>query len=75
MPYSSTEEEFVQRYRRLLEAQSLKQLVPLLEKDENGVAFSTAEGRFTTAMCFSEVSEVLKIDQKNSLTQKRNLSV
>ncbi|XP_026015307.1 small ribosomal subunit protein uS9m [Astatotilapia calliptera] len=49
MPYSSTEEEFVQRYRRLLEAQSLKQLVPLLEKDENGVAFSTAEGRRKTS--------------------------
>uniref|UniRef100_A0A3B4FP72 Small ribosomal subunit protein uS9m n=1 Tax=Pundamilia nyererei TaxID=303518 RepID=A0A3B4FP72_9CICH len=49
MPYSSTEEEFVQRYRRLLEAQSLKQLVPLLEKDENGMAFSTAEGRRKTS--------------------------
>lgn len=76
MPYSSTEEEFVQRYRRLLEAQSLKQLVPLLEKDENGVAFSTAEGRFTTAMCFSEVSEVLKIDQKKQFnTEKEPLSL
>lgn len=45
MPYCATEEEFVLRYRRQLESQSKKQTVPPLERDEKGVAFSTAEGR------------------------------
>lgn len=45
MPYCGTEEEFVLRYRRQLESLSKKQTVPLLERDERGVAFSTAEGR------------------------------
>ncbi|XP_030605861.1 small ribosomal subunit protein uS9m isoform X2 [Archocentrus centrarchus] len=49
MPCSNTEEQFVLRYRRQLEAQSMKQMVPPLEKDENGVAFSTAEGRRKTS--------------------------
>uniref|UniRef100_A0A3Q3ENX1 Small ribosomal subunit protein uS9m n=1 Tax=Labrus bergylta TaxID=56723 RepID=A0A3Q3ENX1_9LABR len=56
MPYCATEEEFVLRYRRQLEAQSRKQMVPPLEKDERGVAFSTAEGRRKT----SESSVVLR---------------
>lgn len=45
LPYCGTEEEFVQRYRRQLEAQSRNQMVPPLERDERGVAFSTSEGR------------------------------
>lgn len=45
MPYCATEEEFVLQYRRQLEAQSKKQMVPALERDERGVAFSTADGR------------------------------
>ncbi|XP_073318805.1 small ribosomal subunit protein uS9m [Pagrus major] len=49
MPYCSTEEEFVLRYRQNLEAQSRKQIMPLLERDERGVAFSTADGRRKTS--------------------------
>ncbi|XP_061571525.1 28S ribosomal protein S9, mitochondrial [Cololabis saira] len=45
MPYSSTEEEFIQRYRRRLEAQSRQQIVPPLQTDDRGVAFSTSDGR------------------------------
>lgn len=48
MPYCATEEEFVLRYRRQLEAQSKKQTVPPLERDERGVAFSTADGKNAT---------------------------
>ncbi|XP_038577436.1 28S ribosomal protein S9, mitochondrial [Micropterus salmoides] len=49
MPYCATEQEFVLRYRRQLEAQSRKQMVPLLERDERGVSFSTSEGRRKTS--------------------------
>ncbi|XP_035006522.1 28S ribosomal protein S9, mitochondrial [Hippoglossus stenolepis] len=49
VPYCAVEEEFVLRYRRLLEAQSRKQIVPPLEKDDRGVAFSTSEGRRKTS--------------------------
>uniref|UniRef100_A0A665STD5 Small ribosomal subunit protein uS9m n=1 Tax=Echeneis naucrates TaxID=173247 RepID=A0A665STD5_ECHNA len=49
MPYCAVEEEFVLGYRRQLEAQSRKQVVPSLERDEGGVAFSTAEGRRKTS--------------------------
>lgn len=49
MPHSNAEEEFVLRYRRQLEAQSVKQMVQPLERDENGVAFSAAEGRVTAS--------------------------
>lgn len=48
MPYCTIEEEFVLRYRQNLEAQSRKQAMPVLERDERGVAFSTADGRYTT---------------------------
>ncbi|KAG7215365.1 hypothetical protein INR49_022564 [Caranx melampygus] len=49
MPYCAVEEEFVLRYRRQLEAQSAKQGVPQLERDDRGVAFSRAEGRRKTS--------------------------
>ncbi|XP_033472237.1 small ribosomal subunit protein uS9m [Epinephelus lanceolatus] len=49
MPYSHTEEKFVLGYRRQLDVQSKKQMVPTLERDDRGVAFSTAEGRRKTA--------------------------
>ncbi|XP_028254505.1 small ribosomal subunit protein uS9m [Parambassis ranga] len=49
MPYCATEKEFILRYRKKLEAESKKQVVTQLEKDENGVAFSTAEGRRKTS--------------------------
>ncbi|XP_034533995.1 28S ribosomal protein S9, mitochondrial [Notolabrus celidotus] len=45
LPYCATQEEFVMQYRRQLEVQSRKQMVPPLQRDERGVAFSTAEGR------------------------------
>lgn len=43
-PYSAIQEEFVLHYRRHLASQSKKQAVPLLEQDQAGVAFSTAQG-------------------------------
>lgn len=46
MPYCATEEDFVLRFRRQLEAQSRQQMVPLLERDDRGVAFSTSDGRY-----------------------------
>ncbi|XP_044043299.1 28S ribosomal protein S9, mitochondrial [Siniperca chuatsi] len=49
MPYCATEQEFVLRYRRQLEALSRKQMVPPLERDDRGVAFSTSEGRRKTS--------------------------
>uniref|UniRef100_A0A8C2WRK9 Small ribosomal subunit protein uS9m n=1 Tax=Cyclopterus lumpus TaxID=8103 RepID=A0A8C2WRK9_CYCLU len=49
MPYCSTEQDFVLRHRRQLEALSSKQLVPTLERDERGVAFSAADGRRKTS--------------------------
>ncbi|XP_042370915.1 28S ribosomal protein S9, mitochondrial-like, partial [Plectropomus leopardus] len=49
MPYAHTEEAFVMGYRRELEAQTTKQMVPTLERDDRGVAFSTAEGRRKSA--------------------------
>ncbi|TNN39858.1 28S ribosomal protein S9, mitochondrial [Liparis tanakae] len=49
MPCCGTEEDFVLRHRRQLEALSSKQAVPALERDERGVAFSTADGRRKTS--------------------------
>ncbi|XP_074483001.1 small ribosomal subunit protein uS9m [Sebastes fasciatus] len=49
MPYCATEEDFVLRFRRQLEAQSRQQMVPLLERDDRGVAFSTSDGRRKTS--------------------------
>ncbi|XP_076580265.1 small ribosomal subunit protein uS9m [Chaetodon auriga] len=51
MPHCATEEEFVLRYRQQLEGQSPKQMMPALERDDGGVAFSTAEGRRKTSTC------------------------
>ncbi|XP_017337578.1 28S ribosomal protein S9, mitochondrial [Ictalurus punctatus] len=45
MPYCSMEEEFVQRFRRKLEVQSSQQEIPEIQHDEEGVAFSQADGR------------------------------
>lgn len=49
MPYCGTEQEFILRYRYQLEAESRKQTVQPLQKDEKGVAFSSAEGRRKTS--------------------------
>ncbi|XP_061533719.1 28S ribosomal protein S9, mitochondrial isoform X2 [Phycodurus eques] len=48
-PYCAMEEQFVLCYRQQLEAQSSKQTISSLEKDEKGVAFSTAQGRRKTS--------------------------
>ncbi|XP_057686154.1 28S ribosomal protein S9, mitochondrial [Corythoichthys intestinalis] len=56
LPYCATEEQFVLNYRQQLEAQSIKQTIPTMEKDEKGVAFSTSEGRRKT----SKASVVLR---------------
>lgn len=50
MPYCNIEEEFVLRFRHLLQTQSRHQMVSALQKDENGVAFSSAEGMFLGSM-------------------------
>lgn len=50
MHYCFTEEEFVLRFRQHLEVQSSKQMVPSVQRDDRGVAFSTAEGRYTPAV-------------------------
>uniref|UniRef100_A0AAQ5X6F0 Small ribosomal subunit protein uS9m n=1 Tax=Amphiprion ocellaris TaxID=80972 RepID=A0AAQ5X6F0_AMPOC len=49
MPYCNMEEEFVLHYRRPLEARSKKQMVPVPERDDKGVAFSTSDGRRKTS--------------------------
>ncbi|KAF6728621.1 28S ribosomal protein S9, mitochondrial [Oryzias melastigma] len=49
MPYCGAEEEFVLRFRQLLQAQSRNQVVPPLQKDEDGVAFSYADGTLKTS--------------------------
>ncbi|CAL1598691.1 unnamed protein product [Knipowitschia caucasica] len=51
MPYCATEEEFVARFRHKLDAQATNQMVPPLQTDEHGVAFSTAEGRRKSSTC------------------------
>uniref|UniRef100_A0A3B3TZX9 Small ribosomal subunit protein uS9m n=1 Tax=Poecilia latipinna TaxID=48699 RepID=A0A3B3TZX9_9TELE len=45
MPCCSVEQQFVMSHRQQLEAQSMHQVVPPLQKDDAGVNFSTAEGR------------------------------
>ncbi|KAK5875385.1 hypothetical protein CesoFtcFv8_027867 [Champsocephalus esox] len=49
LPYCGTEKSFVLSYRRELDAQSSKQTVPMVERDERGVAYSTSEGRRKTS--------------------------
>lgn len=49
LPYCGTEKSFVLSYRRELDAQSSKQTVPTIERDERGVAYSTSEGRRKTS--------------------------
>ncbi|KAK5936122.1 hypothetical protein CgunFtcFv8_027901 [Champsocephalus gunnari] len=49
LPYCGTEKSFVLSYRRELDAQSSKQTLPMVERDERGVAYSTSEGRRKTS--------------------------
>ncbi|XP_037552479.1 28S ribosomal protein S9, mitochondrial [Nematolebias whitei] len=50
LPYCSLEEKFIMQYRKQLEAQATQKVVPSLQKDNNGVVFSTAEGQRKTSM-------------------------
>ncbi|XP_053722218.1 28S ribosomal protein S9, mitochondrial [Synchiropus splendidus] len=45
MPYSVTEEEFILKFRKQLEALSRKQLIPPIERDDRGVALSSSTGQ------------------------------
>ncbi|KAK1876467.1 28S ribosomal protein S9 mitochondrial, partial [Dissostichus eleginoides] len=49
LPYCGAVKGFVLSYRRELDAQSSKQTVPTVERDERGVAYSTSEGRRKTS--------------------------
>lgn len=44
LPHSSNQDQFVSQFRCQLEAQSKNQMVPPLQQDHRGVAFSTAHG-------------------------------
>lgn len=44
LPHSSNQDQFVFQFRCQLEAQSKNQMVPPLQQDHRGVAFSTAHG-------------------------------
>ncbi|KPP62972.1 28S ribosomal protein S9, mitochondrial-like, partial [Scleropages formosus] len=58
LPYSHVEEEFIQSFRKQLEVQSSKQVVPPLQFDEKGIAFSTGEGRRKMATASVVVRDV-----------------
>lgn len=49
LPYCGAETSFVLSYRKELDAQSSKQTVPTIERDERGVAYSISEGRRKTS--------------------------
>ncbi|XP_013871559.1 small ribosomal subunit protein uS9m [Austrofundulus limnaeus] len=49
MPYCSLEQPFIMQYRRVLETKSTKKLVPPLQRDDKGVAFSTSDGQRKTS--------------------------
>ncbi|KAG7467465.1 hypothetical protein MATL_G00154090 [Megalops atlanticus] len=58
LPYCSMEEAFILKYRRELEVQSSKQVIPPLQQDQDGVAFSTAEGRRKSSTATATVRDV-----------------
>ncbi|XP_020035258.1 small ribosomal subunit protein uS9m isoform X2 [Castor canadensis] len=49
LQYGPAEEEFVQRFRRSVTIQSKKQLIEPVQYDEQGMAFSTSEGKRKSA--------------------------
>ncbi|XP_021535957.1 28S ribosomal protein S9, mitochondrial [Neomonachus schauinslandi] len=55
--YSGAEEEFVQRFRRSVTIQSKKQLIEPVQYDEQGMAFSTSEGKRKSAKAEAVVYE------------------
>lgn len=44
LPWSAVEEDYVLKFRKQLPVQSKKHIIEPLKYDEQGVAFSTAEG-------------------------------
>ena len=57
LPCGPAEEEFVQRFRRSVTIQSKKQLIEPVQYDEQGMAFSTSEGRRKSATAQAVVYE------------------
>ncbi|XP_064428734.1 small ribosomal subunit protein uS9m isoform X5 [Mirounga angustirostris] len=55
--YGGAEEEFVQRFRRSVTIQSKKQLIEPVQYDEQGMAFSTSEGKRKSAKAEAVVYE------------------
>ncbi|XP_007501239.1 28S ribosomal protein S9, mitochondrial [Monodelphis domestica] len=49
LPCGSTEEEYIQKFRRTIPVQSKKKLIEPLQYDEHGMAFSSGEGKRKTA--------------------------
>lgn len=49
LPYGPAEEEFVKRFRKSVTVQSKKQVIEPVQYDEQGLAFSTSEGRRKSA--------------------------
>ncbi|KAJ8350792.1 hypothetical protein SKAU_G00259220 [Synaphobranchus kaupii] len=58
LPYCSLEEEFIWRYRKQLAVQSTKELAQPLQLDQEGVAFSSAQGRRKTARATVQVRDI-----------------
>ncbi|XP_010643193.1 28S ribosomal protein S9, mitochondrial [Fukomys damarensis] len=56
MPCSPSEKEFVQRFRRTVASQSKKHQIQPVQYDEQGMPFSTGEGRRKTARAEAVVS-------------------
>ncbi|KAJ0062412.1 hypothetical protein NL108_011026, partial [Boleophthalmus pectinirostris] len=51
MPYGAIEQEFVMSFRQQLDSLAKSQVIQPLQRDEQGVAFSTAEGRRKSSTC------------------------
>ncbi|XP_056412080.1 28S ribosomal protein S9, mitochondrial [Hyla sarda] len=64
LPHSSIEQDYIHRYCKNLEIQSKKQMVNPLQYDENGVAFSTGEGKRKTA----EATAIVRDQGKGKIT-------
>ncbi|XP_069828527.1 small ribosomal subunit protein uS9m [Dendropsophus ebraccatus] len=64
LPHSSIEEGYIHAYCKSLEIQSKKQMFNPLQYDENGVAFSTGEGKRKTA----EATAIVRDQGKGKIT-------
>lgn len=61
LPCSSIEEDYVMKFRKQVVLQSMKQIIEPLKYDEQGVAFSTAEGNFYWCFSLLQAGKRLKI--------------